>query len=48
LNFGGIATVIEDVLQRVPAQAVTGLHDVMVADAEARAVARAVLAQRRG
>ena len=48
LNFGGIATVIEDVLQRVPAQAVTGLHDVMAADAEARAVARAVLAQRRG
>jgi 1-deoxy-D-xylulose-5-phosphate reductoisomerase len=44
LNFTAIATVIERVLERLPASDVTGLEEVLEADAHARRLASQVLA----
>jgi 1-deoxy-D-xylulose-5-phosphate reductoisomerase len=48
LNFSSIATVIERVLERVSPAPVTGLEDVLAADAAARRAAALVVDERRG
>jgi 1-deoxy-D-xylulose-5-phosphate reductoisomerase len=48
LNFAGIGAVIEDVLGRVPADAVSGLETVLAADAVARQAAQAAVVRLRG